>query len=83
MIFNFPIQLQFFSLLFWSFSTRLRDNALVNCQDDNSLLYKVQHKTNVRFGKMNDFESNINAIDFDYDSEDVTFAGYVYKLNTP
>ena len=32
---------------------------------------------------MDDFESNINAIDIDYDSEDVTFTGYVYKLNTP
>ena len=29
------------------------------------------------------FESYINAIDIDYDSEDVTFTGYVYKLKTP
>ena len=27
--------------------------------------------------------SYINAIDIDYDSEDVTFTGYVYKLDTP
>ena len=32
---------------------------------------------------MGDFESNINAIDTDYDSEDVAFTGYVYKLDTP
>ena len=32
---------------------------------------------------MNDFERNMNAIDIDYDSEDVTFTGYVHKLNTP
>ena len=32
---------------------------------------------------MNGFESYINTIDIDYDSEDVTFTGYVYKLNTP
>ena len=32
---------------------------------------------------MDDFESYTNAIDFDYDSEDVTFSGYIYKLNTP
>ena len=32
---------------------------------------------------MDDFESFINAIDVDNDSEDVTFTGYVYKLNTP
>ena len=30
---------------------------------------------------MNDFESYKNAIDVDYDSKDVTFFGYVYKLN--
>ena len=32
---------------------------------------------------MDDFESYINAIDIDYDSEDVTFSSYIYKLNTP
>ena len=43
----------------------------------------IEHKTNIRFKKMDDFEKYINAIDVDYDSEDVTFTGYVYKLNTP
>ena len=42
----------------------------------------VEHKTNIRFRNMDDFESYIKAIDTDYDSEDVTFTGYVYKLNT-
>ena len=32
---------------------------------------------------MDDFEIYINAIGIDYDSEDVNFTGYVYKLNTP
>ena len=32
---------------------------------------------------MDDFESYINAIDVDYDSEDLTSTGYVYKINTP
>ena len=32
---------------------------------------------------MDNFESYINAKDFDYDSGYVTFTGYVYKLNTP
>ena len=32
---------------------------------------------------MDDFEKYINAIDVDYDSEDVNFTGYVYKVNTP
>ena len=43
----------------------------------------VEHKTNIRFKNMDDFERYINAIDIDYDSEDVTFTGYLYKLNTP
>ena len=43
----------------------------------------VEHKTNIRFENMDDFERYINAIDIDYDSEDVTFTGYVYKINTP
>ena len=43
----------------------------------------VAHKTNIRFKNMDDFERYINAIDIDYDSEDVTFTGYLYKLDTP
>ena len=43
----------------------------------------IEHIRNFRFKHMDDFESYINAIDFDYDSEDVTFTGYIYKLNTP
>ena len=43
----------------------------------------IEHKTNIRFKNMDDFENYINAIDVDYDSDDVTFIGYVYKINTP
>ena len=43
----------------------------------------IEHKTNIRLKNMYDFESYINAIDFDYNSENVTFTGYVYKLKTP
>ena len=43
----------------------------------------VEHKANIRFRNMNDFRSYIYSIDIDYDSEDVTFTGYVYKLSTP
>ena len=32
---------------------------------------------------MDDFESYLNAINIDYDSEDVTFTGYIFKVNTP
>ena len=43
----------------------------------------IEHKTNIRFKNLDDFESYINAIDIDYDTEDVIFTGYVYELNTP
>ena len=43
----------------------------------------IEHKTNIRFKNMDDFERYINAIDIDYDSEHVIFTGYVYKLDTP
>ena len=47
------------------------------------LIGHIEHETNVRFKNMDDFESYLNATDNEYDSEDVTFTGYVYKLNTP
>ena len=37
-----------------------------------------EYKTNIRFKNMNDFERYLNAIDIDYDSEDVSFTGYLY-----
>ena len=43
----------------------------------------VEFKTNIRFKNMDGFERYINAIDVDYDSEDVIFTGYVHKLDTP
>ena len=43
----------------------------------------VEHRTKITFKNMDDSERYINAIDVDYDSEDVTFTGYVYKLDTP
>ena len=43
----------------------------------------VEYKTNIRFKNIDDFERYINAIVIDYDSEDVIFIVYVYKLDTP
>ena len=40
-------------------------------------------QTNTRLREMEDFETYINAIDQDYDSEDAFFNGYIYKLDTP
>ena len=47
------------------------------------IIGRFKHKTNISFKNMVDFESYINAIDIDFDSNDVTFTGYVYKSNTP
>ena len=46
------------------------------------IIGSIEHKTNIRFKIMDDFESYINAIDIDYDSDDATFTGYIFKLNT-
>ena len=66
----------------------IKDGILQDYTDDfelNGLMIigPVEHKTNIRFKNIEDFESYINAIDIDYDSEDVTFTGYLYKLDTP
>ena len=47
------------------------------------LIGLFEHKTIYSFKNIIDFESDINAIVVNYDSEDVTFTGYFYKLNTP
>ena len=48
------------------------------------LVGEIEQKTNIRFKHVDDFESYINAIDNSgYDSEDVIFTGWMYKLNTP
>ena len=48
------------------------------------LVGEIEQKTNISFKNVDDFESYINAIDNSgYDSEDVIFTGWLYKLNTP
>ena len=39
-------------------------------------------QTHIRFRNIADYESYINAVNQDYDSEDSVFNGYIYKLNT-
>ena len=39
-------------------------------------------QTHIRFRNMIDFESYINSIDQDYDSDDSIFNGYIYKIDT-
>ena len=47
------------------------------------LIGKFEKKTNIRFEKVDDFETYINSIDKGaYDSENVIFTGWLYKLNT-
>ena len=48
------------------------------------LIGETEQKTNIRFKNLNDFETFINAIDNEgCHSEDVIFAGWLYKLKTP
>ena len=48
------------------------------------LVGEIEQKTNIRFKNVDDFENYIKAIDNGgYDSEDVIFTGWLYKLNTP
>ena len=48
------------------------------------LVGEIEQKTNIRIKNVDDFESYINAIDNSgYDSEDVIFTGWLYKLDTP
>ena len=39
------------------------------------LIGEEEQKTNIRFKNVDDLETYINAMDFDYDSEDVIFTG--------
>ena len=39
------------------------------------LIGKIEQQTNIRFEDNDDFETYINAIDVDYDSDDITFTG--------
>ena len=66
----------------------IKNESLEDYTGDFELIGKmiigpVEHKTNITFKNMDDFERFINAIDIDYDSEDVIFTGYVYTLDTP
>ena len=49
---------------------------------ESMLIGEVEQKTNVRFENNDDIETYINAIDVNYDSEDVFLTGLFYKLNT-
>ena len=40
-------------------------------------------QTHFRFRNISDYESYINAIDQDYESEDAIFKGYIDKIDTP
>ena len=40
-------------------------------------------QTHIRFRDNFDYESFINAIDQNYETEDAIFNGYIYKIDTP
>ena len=46
---------------------------------------KIANQTceiHIRFRNIDEYEAYINAIDQDYESEDGTFNGYIYTINT-
>ena len=47
------------------------------------LIGLLENQTYIRLKNMDELESFINAIAFDYDSTDVTITGNVYKIYTP
>ena len=60
----------------------IKDEILEDYTGDFELFGKmiigpVEHKTNIRFKNMDDFERYLNAIDIDYDFAEVNFTGYV------
>ena len=46
------------------------------------LIGEKEQRTDTRFKTVDDFESHINAIGADYDSEDVIFTDWLYILET-
>ena len=59
----------------------IKNEFLLDCKGDfelNGLVDTgpVKHKTSNSIKNMDGFERYINAIDIDYDSEDVTFTGF-------
>ena len=46
------------------------------------LVDQIEQKTKIKFENIHDFETYTNAIDVHYDSEDVIFKEWLYKLNT-
>ena len=65
----------------------IKNEILIYCKSDfefsgSMVIRPVERKTKTRFKNREASESYINAIDIDYDSEDVTFTGYI-KKNTP
>ena len=49
---------------------------------ESMLIGEMEQKTNIRYKNVDAFEGYINPIDVDYDSEDFSFTGCLYKLNT-
>ena len=48
------------------------------------LIVEIEQKTNLRFKHFVVFETYVNAVDKSgYESDDVTFTGWLYEVNTP
>ena len=55
----------------------------INIPREDSVISLLNSYLELNFDVLQAASGYINAIVVDYDSEDVTFTGYVYKLNTP
>ena len=47
------------------------------------LVGEIEQNTNIKFRNVDDFETSFIAIDVEYDSENVIFKWWLYKVNTP
>ena len=46
------------------------------------LFGEVEQKTIIRFNDVADYETSVEAVDVDFDTDDVVFTGWVNKLKT-
>ena len=47
------------------------------------LIGEIEQKPNISLRIFEDFETDLHAIDVDYENEDVFFTGWLYESNTP
>ena len=66
----------------------IKQEILIDYNSEFEMIGKLKfgdqiRQTHIKFRNISDYEAYINAIDQDYDSEDVIFNGFIPKINTP